>query len=532
MAQKLEYGSTFEKYVSNTLGGTPFYTDDPGWVNHLNSTLSRTSLNYKGVNKALRNSFGQACECEIGFAFLGDEEYRDCLPNAMATCVEDKQIIVVSMSAFTHFWMLAAQLMGCEEFLPMIGDSSLGAELEMGEKSPFGFRQMQSPHFTDFAFLTVAMGPRCPIRSKFVFVLRELMLEAVINHEMGHIHLGHVDYTREKLQASLLMEHSVQGSIGAPKARIFRALMEYEADSYACLSMITRMTLKQRFGLESEFDLSDVEWMLIHNVAIGLVAHTWWCCDSMLGYAKVDQDRKDWTDYPPSYARMFLAGPSYHTAAVDRAGVDAAVLSTMIPEFLKQMDRLSRQYQGLVGLSLALDTHITMEHLHKLENYLHKTDYLAQMSTYRYRAQESSDEERSGTTTNYILEQINSVKLPAKWLSQVLDAYDEMSPEDRTSFINRSMRASEISQGWPEKDGLSWIAYGFSATYRLEGLFDVIGIELGEDSLRIAMGEYGRSDLLKVTGTEPMVAGANGRVTFDARRFQVRLRGSRKVPGE
>jgi len=468
----------------------------------LSRVFERTLALAGSQDERITNSGGDPFDLEGCYALYGGEYYIDNLPGGRVDRHKNKAVIVLHINTFAHFWALATDLLACEEFLPDIGDPSKGGNRSKSRTDRFGFLPIQSLDFDVLLFSVVARGPACPERMRFALVLRDLMIEAVITHEIGHAMLGHLDFKRTPLTLPIPLESKPQSSRDTLfDPAILRAIMEYEADDYSSRSLAVRIKEGVRFGLEADFGLPDETWIVVHLLARYFVAFTWIICDIIMGRTPPDP-RDEWHNYPPSYVRMFTAMPSYQSFLVDQLGYDAIYVESAMHMATKQLRSLTGKFDGLSMLSFGIDSELNNKQIARLEEYMERLNYEEAISTYRFRISGDESVPKARANSANI---VNHTIVTRDILTDALNLVMRMGPEDRRSFVSRAKVVSRlISDRGLDADGG---ALGMAVVYRLEALAALapddspFGVVLSGN--RAGM-DYNQEHLLAAAAAEPL----------------------------
>src|SRR5579871_1090889 len=422
----------FARYIRTVLNGVPFLSPDAGWRSHMGIAVSHWLERCGYGLHVFTNIAGNKIRFEGCYALYGGDTYVENLPGARAERFESNVFVTLHLNTFAHFWSLAADLMACSEFLPMIGDPRLGLNGAQKNERPFGFLPVVSTNFDILLLAIVGRGPKCPVRTRFALLLRDLMLESVLTHESAHGSLGHLDFLRHT-SPGLKTIPSYNPMVQGP---IFRALMEFEADTHSARSLAARIPSRARFGLEHEFSLSDETWVMVHLLSRYFVAYTWLVCDLLAGHSpKLDQP-PEWQNYPPSSLRMFYSFPAYHFAFRDLYSGGAEIFDAASKKAVLQVNQLINRYKQLAPLALGMDTVRTREYLATLESNLQSLRYYEQLQPYRYYPEENQTRPRTleaGNNGGNFASRLNEIVVGVDVLRGVLECVMRLPGEKRTN---------------------------------------------------------------------------------------------------
>lgn len=504
------WGPAFDGYVTVNLGGAPFLPPDEAWWTQLGSAVRTAYEIYGSGMFPIVSPDGQSLDLEIGYALFGGESYGENLPGARVERVGATTVIAVHINTFGHFWALAADLMCCPDFLPEIGTPD--PDDEPDARHAFGFLPVVSPSFDRLALSVVGRGPSCDVRDDFTLVFRDLMIEAVLTHEIGHAILGDDDF--EKFATAHLDTERIKAVGGLFQHRaILHALMENDADDFSAKGLAVRIKSGIRMGFESNFELSDHTWIVAHLMARFFVAATWMICEIMNDPSTTLSDDTDWDHYPPGLVRLFNTVPHYQSFLVDELGYSAETTEAAIDEFWLRIAAIIDRFNVFRFLSLGLDPDYVQRQLEKLERYQEKLSYHEERKRFRFASSDplATPSRAHGT----LARQLNDVPVAAELLQGAYMAVIAIEPSARTGFVRRCEAILSYLQ---RVDADKRSEVGPAAVYRLEELARVIGdsdytgrARPDDTHKRVEKNE----ELFRVLSALPLVENDADQVTID-----------------
>jgi hypothetical protein len=505
------------EYVRDVLSGVPF--DIEGWRRHLSLPFLPGRFIYGSPETKYRNSRGETISFAFGYALYGGDTYVENLPAAQVELFNGKAIVVLHINLFIHFWSLASDLLACPEFLPEVGDPSAGSGSAIDRSKRFGFLPFIDLNFSTLVFMVVALGPRCPVRQRFAIVLRDLFIESVVNHEAGHVLLGHLDFTGDqdrRLQrggASLSLQDRAK----------MRIQMELDADYFSANSLAARISTKLRFGPEGEFAKPDEFWIRVHLIVRYFVSFTWLVCDLIQGNPVIESEQSEWFNYPPSHFRMFSSFPTYVSILVDGYGADSRPIALADRRLRQQIISLTDRYDALASLKLGIDPQLARSALAKASSYMEQQRFSRELRPFHYELVKdlTADHMRflSQLGTNYE-RSVNATRVSRGLLRECLDHVMQLEPRERSQYRLRIevVQRHVFSVVPPTQQD----AVGMAVTVRLEALATAAP---GDPPFSVmAAGEvngfsYCLSDLLNVAADEPLRENEMGELRFDHLHF-------------
>lgn len=215
--------------------------------------------------------------------------------DAFATRHEETYITALYIGLYECCLDMAFTLFGARDAFIEIGDHTLEPKASDPQIVDLAVDRFASTH--DYFNHLGRTMPRCPVRRNAAHVVAAIMVAFIYHHEEGHIFLGHVDHSLERLKAQRHSEHD-RALVLERRLRALSHLSEIDADKYALAVLLSPLAVEYLESNYSSLKLAKSHWIWLSWIGAGLAG----VLLALLDKADINLP-KDWRSHPHGVLR-------------------------------------------------------------------------------------------------------------------------------------------------------------------------------------------------------------------------------------